>query len=95
MRFRIGDIVRISKDTDIDDKKYPNNTNGEVVRIVLEDMYPVKVRFEGADVYNGYADFSRLSENELRLVRRIQRDTIVEENPYRMIGGFMADDIPF
>jgi len=70
MRFRVGDIVKIARDSwdEINDcystpDQYPKNTEGVVTVITLGNDFPCEVDFH-LDL-----PFAFLS-NELRLVRR-------------------------
>jgi len=70
MRFRVGDIVKIARDSwdDINDgecepNRYPKDTEGTVTAITLGDEYEVRVDFHIAKPFE-------FDETELRLVRR-------------------------
>lgn len=66
MRFKEGDIVKISKNS----KWYgwnaynPKDVEGEVVELVTEFAYPVRV------IFNGNNTDTVFEEKDLKLVRR-------------------------
>jgi len=70
MRFQIGDIVRIARDSwdeinnnESEPERYPKDTEGTIIRIRLDAIFPVRVDFHLAEPFE-------LDEDELRLVRR-------------------------
>jgi len=80
MRFKVGDVVRISSSFDFvenwikDEPEFPRDTNGTVVGFRKADSicdYPILVHFDGVE-YNGAStgEFSDFKEHELKLVRR-------------------------
>ena len=73
MRFKVGDIVKISKKSGFygENRVNPKNTAGEFIEInIIENTYPIKVIFDNTDYSNCFYKYTIFNECDLKLVRR-------------------------